>query len=79
MSQDALIAEINKITDEITLNLNGIRRWMHQHPELAFEEVETSAVIGRELDRMGIPWQGGFGHLRDSRRKWPGHRPARRL
>lgn len=61
MSQDALIAEINKITDEITPNLNGIRRWMHQHRELAFEEVETSTVIGRELDRMGISWQGGFG------------------
>ena len=32
----------------------SLRRWFHQHPELAKEEVETQKVIERELDKLGI-------------------------
>lgn len=31
-----------------------LRRWVHQHAELAFEEVETSAFIRQRLQEIGI-------------------------
>ena len=33
------------------------RRWLHQHPELAFEERETTAYIARQLRSLGIPFR----------------------
>jgi amidohydrolase len=34
----------------------SLRRRFHRHPELAFEEKETAAVIMEELQRLGIPF-----------------------
>ena len=40
-----------------------IRRHLHAHPELSFQESETSAYISRILDEVQIPWSGGWaGH-----------------
>ncbi len=36
-----------------------IRRQLHQHPELAFEEVNTANAIIQELKRLGISYQYG--------------------
>lgn len=33
------------------------RRHLHAHPELSFQENETSAYIKGRLDEMGIPWE----------------------
>ncbi|KAI3455524.1 hypothetical protein Pfo_012187 [Paulownia fortunei] len=33
----------------------GIRRKLHENPELGYEEFETSKLIREELDKMGIP------------------------
>jgi amidohydrolase len=39
-----------------------LRRTFHRHPELAFEEERTAAVIMEELQRLDIPFQyGGVG------------------
>lgn len=38
----------------------AIRRHIHQHPELSFEEVETSLYIQQELNSTGIPFKKGF-------------------
>ena len=36
-----------------------IRREIHQWPELAFEEYKTAALIARELETIGIPYETG--------------------
>ncbi|HEB68213.1 MAG TPA: amidohydrolase [Desulfobulbus sp.] len=38
-----------------------IRRALHREPELAYREKQTSALIARELDTLGIPFQQGLG------------------
>jgi hippurate hydrolase len=32
-----------------------LRRWLHRHPELSFNEAETAARVVAELERLGIP------------------------
>jgi hippurate hydrolase len=39
-----------------------LRRHLHRHPELAFEEKKTASIVIDELKRLGIPfWYGGVG------------------
>lgn len=42
--------------DEIT----GIRRHLHQHPELSFNEYQSSAYICSILDKWGVDFKKGF-------------------
>jgi len=37
----------------------ALRRAFHRHPELAFNEQETAALIMKELDNLDIPYQYG--------------------
>jgi amidohydrolase len=49
--------------DELFSRLVALRRWFHQHPELAFEEAETAAKIISELERLNIAYDyAGVGH-----------------
>ncbi|HMO40580.1 MAG TPA: M20 family metallopeptidase [Saprospiraceae bacterium] len=37
-----------------------IRRHLHQHPELSFQEVQTGRFIARQLEAYGIPYAHGM-------------------
>jgi len=50
---------IREAAHRIEPALIEIRRDIHAHPELAFEEVRTAGVVTRELARLGIPHQSG--------------------
>ncbi len=52
---------IREMTQRIEPELIAVRRDLHAHPELAFEEVRTAGVVARELARLGIPHQTGVG------------------
>ncbi|KAL8458443.1 hypothetical protein ACS0TY_036092 [Phlomoides rotata] len=62
LSSEAL-SEIPKIflnfakKDEIFDWMVGIRRKIHENPELGYQEFETSKLIREELDKMGIPYK----------------------
>jgi len=38
----------------------NIRREIHQHPELGYQEVNTAKLIARQLDELAVPYQTGF-------------------
>lgn len=52
---------INGRTDEISAKLIGIRRQIHQNPELGFEEHETAKLIAGHLESLGLSCRTGVG------------------
>ncbi|MDJ0759014.1 MAG: M20 family metallopeptidase [Woeseiaceae bacterium] len=51
------------LDEALSARLLALRRWLHQHAELSFHEVETAARIITELDRLGIRHSyAGEGH-----------------
>ena len=53
-------ADIRALVQEAREDLTRLRHQLHQHPESAFEEVNTAALIRAELSRLGIAFEGGF-------------------
>ena len=53
-------ADIRTLVQEAREDLTRLRHQLHQHPESAFEEVNTAALIRAELSRLGIAFEGGF-------------------
>jgi amidohydrolase len=52
--------KIKQLAEQHFKDIVGIRRHIHQHPELSFEEVETSLYIQEQLNNTGIPFKKGF-------------------
>jgi hippurate hydrolase len=51
------IDHIDAFADELT----AIRRDLHMHPEIGFEEVRTSNIVAEKLDQWGIEVHRGIG------------------
>ncbi len=64
MSNEDIKNKIKKITRSIFSEIVSIRRWIHQHPELSFEEKETSKYICSILAKNNIKYKkevAGYG------------------
>ena len=48
-----LIARVNSLIDADTPRLLAIFKDLHQHPEIAFTEVRTAAIVAKELKALG--------------------------
>ncbi len=46
--------------DELVPDMVAMRRDLHEHPELAFEEVRTSSIVAQRLRTMGLEVQTGI-------------------
>lgn len=51
---------IKELTKQYLNQIIDIRRHLHQHPELSFEEHNTSAFIQEQLNKLNIPFKAGF-------------------
>ncbi|HJZ39254.1 MAG TPA: M20 family metallopeptidase [Bacteroidales bacterium] len=52
--------KIQQLAEGFFNEVSGIRQHIHRHPELSFQEFETSAYIQEQLRRAGIPFKTGF-------------------
>ena len=52
---------IREAAERLQPGLVALRRDIHAHPELAFEETRTAGIVARELARLGIPHRSGVG------------------
>jgi len=59
MERDLVIKQFKERAEVIYPEIVAMRRKLHAHPELAFEEVKTAAMVCAELDRLQIPYQHG--------------------
>ena len=48
-------SEIRKLIAEAYPQIRELRRDLHRHPEIKFEEKRTAAVVAEQLKRLGIP------------------------
>lgn len=49
--------KIQQLSQDIFNEVVANRRHLHSHPELSFEEVNTSAFIAKKLDELGLQYQ----------------------
>ena len=53
-------SKIKDIVDASFKKMVSWREHLHAHPELSFQEVNTSAFIASNLEKLGIPFQNGI-------------------
>lgn len=56
----ANLKKVQDIVKEITPELIEIRRDIHAHPELGFEESRTSAIVARYFEKLGLEVRTGI-------------------
>ena len=55
-----MINTIRQKAEALHQEINRIRQHIHAHPELSFQEYETSAFIAAELTKLNIPFTQGI-------------------
>ncbi|MCB0644571.1 MAG: amidohydrolase, partial [Phaeodactylibacter sp.] len=53
-------AQIKTLAESIFPEVIDIRRHLHQHPELSFQETQTGRYIAQKLQEFGIEYQHGI-------------------
>lgn len=56
----SLISQIKKLARHHASDVIGWQRHLHQHPELSFEEFNTSIFVQERLSEFGIPFKAGI-------------------
>jgi amidohydrolase len=51
--------DVTRLVEAVVDRVVALRRQLHGHPELAFSEYETAALISAELDDIGVSHQAG--------------------
>ncbi|MCC3374789.1 M20 family metallopeptidase [Cohnella sp. REN36] len=72
---DTSLAELLPAARKLEEKIIGLRRRLHQYPELSLEEAETSAVIEALLEPLGLDVRrgvGGYGVIADLQGGKPG-------
>lgn len=49
--------QIRTLINQEEANMVEFRRYLHQYPELSLEEFETTTLLAKELDKLGISYQ----------------------
>lgn len=52
-----IFEQIKKLSDEYESHTLELRHVIHCNPELSFHEKETSALVQKELNAIGIPYE----------------------
>jgi len=52
-----MLNEIKQLAGDLQNTIIRDRRHLHAHPELSFQEFETSAYVKKQLDEMGVAWK----------------------
>lgn len=60
-SMEMDVNDIDELLDACKTELHALRRDLHAHPELRFEEHRTAGVVARELERLGYSVDRGMG------------------
>jgi len=55
------LPDLSQEVDELTPGMIALRRELHQHPELAFEEVRTASILAGRMRALGLTVQEGIG------------------
>ncbi|WP_304956680.1 M20 metallopeptidase family protein [Virgibacillus saliphilus] len=76
-----MLKNIHESIDNLYPEMVEIRRYLHQHPELSFQETETANYIATFYEKLGIPYQtkvGGNGIIATLKGGKPGKTVALR-
>ncbi|MFN7540501.1 MAG: M20 family metallopeptidase [Bacteroidota bacterium] len=52
-----LANKIKELAHQLAPSFVEVRRHLHAHPELSYQEVQTSAYVQAQLKKMGVPFQ----------------------
>lgn len=55
-----MISKINELSNSFYNDALQIRRELHMHPELSFQEFNTSDFLAKKLDEFGVPYNQGY-------------------